>query len=359
MKKKILIIQSVIPHYNVEFFNKFDDDFDLTVAADASTKGTLNNGLLLNYNFKIINIEVKNLFFGFTWSKGLFRHIVNNKFDAIILNSNPRDLSQLILSILKFRKVYSWGMFHRIGKTKFISQIAFFIYSFCSKRVLVYARRGALNLKSLFIDDTKITIIGNGLSIKPKLTELPSTVNGLKILQVVRLSEYKKPDFCILAIKKILEKNPKAKIQFNIIGDGPEHDKIAKKINQLDLLEHVFMHGSIYDENVLEKFFSNSHISIVPTCIGLSAHHSFSYGCPVITDDSLSEQASEFDILQDKYNSIIYKANSIDSLVSCIENIAEDPRLLSDLRYGAYKTASLNNTQSKYENFKIGLKLDD
>lgn len=358
MKKKILIVQPAIPHYNVNFFNSFSDEYSLTVAADTKSDKNLNNGLSLKCKFNIFNLKSKSLVFGFTWNKGLFKYLRRNKFDIIVLNSNPRDLSQLLLAIFNFRKIYSWGMFHRIGKNKLVSQLAFFIYSFCSKKVLVYSRTGALNLRSLFISTSKINIVGNGLSLKPKLSDLPETSSGIKLLQVVRLSNYKKPSFCIDAVDMLLKKNPNAQITFDIVGDGPEYQSLCHKIKKLKLCNYITMHGSIYEEADLERFFTNAHISIVPTCIGLSAHHSFSYGCPVITDNSLSNQASEFDILFNKYNSLIYDENSVESLCDCIETLMINEKLLADLRVGAFNTALQNNTYTKYTNFKKGLQLD-
>ena len=91
---------------------------------------------------------------------------------------------------------------------------------------------------------------------------------------------------------------------------------------------------------------------VVPTCIGLSAHHAMAYGVPVITDDSLNEQASEFDIVHHGLNGLLYKEGSPDSLASQLEKLIDNEPLREQLSKNALITVNdVNSLMSKVNNF--------
>lgn len=79
-------------------------------------------------------------------------------------------------------------------------------------------------------------------------------------------------------------------------------------------------------------------VFVVPTCIGLSAHHAMSYGVPVVTDDSLDSQASEFEIIADGLNSLTYHEGDVASLAEAIGKVTANSAFRSFLSANAIRT---------------------
>ena len=111
------------------------------------------------------------------------------------------------------------------------------------------------------------------------------------------------------------------------------------------------MLGPVYDQDKLAALYNAADITVVPTCIGLTAHQSLSFNVPVITDDSIIHQASEFEILTDGYNARIYKEGNINELAAIIEDLSNDPLLLEALKKNCRASLSKYSMENKVANF--------
>ena len=70
---------------------------------------------------------------------------------------------------------------------------------------------------------------------------------------------------------------------FNIIGKGPEKDRLESFILEHDLAQYVKMIGPIYDDDVLCNYFRDAIICISPDQAGLSVLKSMGYGVAFVT----------------------------------------------------------------------------
>lgn len=368
---RLLVITNLLPHYQIDFFNKLValyPEIELTVVADIKYQGSLNGYKDDNCHFNVINnkmYEKKGLIF----RKGILKVIKENKPDKLIFYANPREISltfiMMYLKVIGF-KFYAHGMFHRVGGQRFVSNVYYRLMGFLAEKLFIYSRKGAEILLTLGIDPKKINIVGtaidetkakyylsqikqahiNELVIKYNLT------NKKVILQVVRLSKIKKPEMLVDVANKILSERDDC--VFILIGDGEQYLALKNKISEYKLDNKVFLLGAIYDELELAHWFSLAKVFVMPTCIGLSAHHAFSYGLPIVTDDNLLEQASEFDILADGLNSVVYKAGNIDSFSKSILTVIDDEDYQAFLSRNALftieKVHSLKNKCFNYYN---------
>ncbi len=84
----------------------------------------------------------------------------------------------------------------------------------------------------------------------------------VKFISVSRLVEKKGLDFAIKAMAKIVNTHPN--VQFTIVGDGPERERLQQLIDQFNLNEHVFLCGWKTQEEVV-ALLDESHIFVLPS----------------------------------------------------------------------------------------------
>lgn len=367
---KIVFVQTVIPSYSVSFFNeimKVNSNIELTILADINKNSILNQFSEKSIKFKVVSLKEKRLS-GLVLRPKLRKILRNINPDVIIYSGNPRELSQLVAmfwSRICKQKFLVWGMFHRIGGPRFISRLYYKTVGHLANMCLPYGRTGGQTLLNLGVDKKKIYPIGTAIDEKRIFTATKALsqieldrflddhdLSGKKIvLQVVRLSRIKKPELLLYAAKKILAY--RNDFHFVIIGKGEMYDEVHMLSKELGVDHAVSFLGSIYEERVLAHWFGIAHCFVIPTCIGLSAHHALSYGVPVVTDNSLDNQATEFEILAHGLNAFIYDEGNIEDLSEKIITAAElDQEYRSIINFNAIKTIKNNaNLESKARNF--------
>jgi len=366
---KIFIIQPLLPKYDIDFFNLLCKKFpqlQITILADIETKNSLNQVDGAEINFALINLK-QTFLKGIVLRPKLFQLLSANKPDLVIFNGNPRDISQIAaLLYCKTRKIrtFVWGMFHRIGGLRSFTK---FYYKYCgivADRCMTYSEVGATTLINLGIAKDKINIVGTAIneSIPLQLSEsiTDAEISGFLeshgllnkkiILQVVRLTEIKKPQLLIQAARKLLKH--REDVIFVLIGDGPLRKKLEDLVDEYAIRESVLFIGALYDEEKLALWYKSAYAFVVPTCIGLSAHHAFSYGLPVITDDSLDNQASESSILYNGLNALLYSEGDIDSLCDKITALIDSAELKNRLSSNAVHTVkNIHSMERKLDQF--------
>lgn len=367
--KKLVVVTNLLPHYQIDFFNRLvevDRSIELTVFADIYCDSMLNNYDEKNCNFDVIHSSVRNLA-GFIFRKTIRKKINEIDPDFLIFYGNPREISLSLLMLyfrLTRRCFYVHGMFHRVGGQTIFSRIYYRFVGLVSNKCFTYSKKGADVLINLGVDYNKIKIIGTAIDEK-KSFDFSSRITDEKlidfkiynnildkkvVLQVVRLSKIKKPDVVIDIAQRLSAL--RSDFVFVLIGGGEMYEEIKEKIRSLELNDFIFLLGPIYDETVLSYWFKSSRMFFMPTCIGLSAHHAFSYSLPIITDDSLLDQASEFDIIAHGLNSITYKAGDLNSLESSILSVLDNDSLHCFLSKNAlYTVKNISSLDNKCRNY--------
>lgn len=354
---KVLIIQPVLPQYDIAFFNevaKTAKHIEFVVLADLQTKNSLNQVGGQALAFELLDLPQREQS-GLVFRPGLMKAIARIGADVVVFNGNPRDVSQLAAMIrmrLAGKRIYVWGMFHRIGGLRPWSKAYYRLAGALADKCLTYTRVGASVLVNLGVPKQKIFEVGTAIDQRIPLAESAAvgagdvarfrTEQGLDgkkvVLQVVRLTTIKKPELLIEAARILAAQRPDAQVV--LIGDGPLRAKLEQMVIEYDLGRHVRFIGALYDEPTLALWYKSAEIFVMPTCIGLSAHHAMCYGVPIITDDSLDNQASEFVVLYDGLNALVYEEGSAASLAARIIDVIEQPALGRFLSANALHTAS-------------------
>ncbi len=77
-----------------------------------------------------------------------------------------------------------------------------------------------------------------------------------------------------------------------------------------------------------------------------------SYGLPVVTDDSLDSQASEFEILAEGLNALTYREGDAHDMARVLDRLVSDQALRQTLSVNARKTIEhTHNLERKTRNF--------
>lgn len=366
---KLVVVQPLLPHYSIAFFNRVVDmhpDVELVLLADIETRETLNQFRPQDCRFAVRHLPSvqRN---GFIFRPGLLRLLQRENADVTVFNANPREVSQLwamFVSRLLGRRLTAWGMFHRIGGPRPVTSAFYRLAGRLADRCLTYTRTGASNLVSLGVPKHKIGIVGTAIDERVPFAERAARTpeeltifrreQGLEgrhiVLQVVRLSRFKRPELLVQAAQILLRQ--RQDLLFVLIGNGDMRQELEEMV-AANGLQHAFRFlGAVYDEAVLSRWYLSADVFVVPTCIGLSAHHAMSYGVPVITDDSLDSQASEFDIIADGLNALTYREGAVGSLADAINRLTTDTGLRSMLAANALHTvAAKHNISNKASNF--------
>lgn len=362
----IVIVQALLPKYSIEFFNSIaKTGVSLTVISDLKSKHSLNQYSDVKCDFNMIHVAEKT-FLGISVRPKLFKELSKLNFDRLILSGNPRDLSQMLVLLWQFMRrkpAYVWGMFHRIGGNRLISELYYRYAGFFSKGCLTYTNRGMNNQVMRGVSYNKIFQIGTAINERKIIAERKlrtfkevndfKVKNGLSgkfvVLQVVRLSAIKSPQILIEAAHIAIKTNPN--LVFVLIGGGDLERSLKELVLELGLNDNFKFIGPLYDEEVLSLWFLCSNVFVVPTCIGLSAHHAMCYGLPIVTDDNYINQASEFEILTDGLNSLLYKSYCAEDLSRVILLLVNDPDYAEFIGNNGYITVSkIHTMENKVSN---------
>lgn len=366
---RLCIIQAVLPLYVISFFNRISELFgniELVVVADLESTDPLNQYRGETLKFEVVHVAYTQ-WGGVVWRKGLLRALRQQQADIVIFSASTRDVSQL-LAMLYYRiskkRFGAWGMFHRIGGPRFMTNAYFQMVGKIASRCLAYSRIGAVNLVGLGVSKSKIGIVGTAIDEKKPYEQLKNRTwqeldrfrreyflaDKYVILQVVRLSRIKRPEILIEAGTVLL--GLRKDLVFVLVGDGEMRTELETLVKARGLQESFRFVGAVYEEEELSLWYLCADAFVVPAFIGLSAHHAMSYGVPVVTDDSLDSQGSEFDILAPGLNSLIYREGDPDDLARVLARLVADDGLRSFLAINARKTIdNVHNLDNKAKSF--------
>ncbi len=98
----------------------------------------------------------------------------------------------------------------------------------------------------------KIVVVGNGVNVE----DYPFSVNKTpcSLIYVGRLTELKRVSSLVESISMVRAIFPEVKL--HIVGDGPKHEEVRRKIEALHLSQNVSMHGYVPEREKIELLSS-------------------------------------------------------------------------------------------------------
>lgn len=100
----------------------------------------------------------------------------------------------------------------------------------------------------------KIVVVGNGVDVE----DYSFSANKIpySLIYIGRLTELKRVSSLIESFSMVRNKFPAAKL--HIVGDGPKHEEVRRRIEELHLSQNVSMHGYLPEGEKIELLSSSA-----------------------------------------------------------------------------------------------------
>lgn len=338
-KINVQIIQPVVPRYRLPLFEALINDERLNVKIMAgmiesggvrSVQPNISN-IDLHHNMKVV---LKKLF----WQENLYLIPELTKGDVLVVNGNIKFLSNYPLIFRAKQKGISvvwWGHGWSSTTTKLSFFIRKYFMKFFADVLLLYTQKEKQMFLKEGFDEAKVFFMNNTIYNKDIKT-IKENINQDELLsfKIQNNLENKK----ILLFVGRLRKTPSTNLglvinalksldddyRLVVIGEGEEKSNFIRLSKELDISNKILFLGAIYEEKELAPWFLIADCFVYPGAIGLSLLHSFSYGLPAVTNDSIAEHGPEVAALEDNVNGKYFKKNDEKSLIEAINAVTNN-----------------------------------
>jgi glycosyltransferase involved in cell wall biosynthesis len=340
MKPKVLLLQAILSSYRVPIYEIISQNIDLTVAY------THKNECSENVVFKIMKLDF-NIIGGVVFIKRGFKKICS-QYDVVIFMADLHFFSYCSLPFISRKyKVIPWTIGIRssytlrydVNRKKGIVDKLYGKILNKSDAIIFYGKE-PIKFWENRVNKNKIFIAHNTVEVFEKVEDTGSEKNSVLFIGTLYKEKriYELID-AFIEVKKKCDTNEF--FQLDIIGNGDEYENINDLIERHGLSDYILLHGPIYDEQLLAKYFSKSLICVSPDQAGLSVLKSMGYGVPYVTRINAITGGERFNII-DKYNGLFY-CNQ-EELVSIIEDVYKNPERFIAMGKNAYNYYHSNST---------------
>lgn len=340
MKTKVLLLQETLSAYRIPVYRIIAKDVDLTVAF------TVDNKCTEEVPFDIIALEYKKIGGIFFIKNGFIE--MCSQFDVVIFLADLHYFSYCYLPfIARNFKVIPWTVGIRASytlrydvnrKKDFIDWLYGNILN--KSDAIIFYMKEPLKFWKNSLNKDKIFIAHNTVEVLEKENNSYEEKNN--ILFVGTLYKEKKIYELIEAFIQVKDnRDANNFLRLEIIGEGAEYENIKNLIELHGLSSSILLHGPIYEERLLVKYFSQALVCISTDQAGLSVLKSMGYGVPYISRANAITGGELFNII-DNYNGLLYRHH--EELVSIIEDIYKNPKRYIVMGNNAYNYYHTNST---------------
>jgi len=321
--KKVVIIQRVLPHYRIPFFEKLaqvlaENNIELLVVYGQHRKNTVPKSVDVDRPWAL---KIKNYYFFSESNEVIWQPCLLKALNAdlvIIEQANRLLINYLFLLTRKLikPKIALWGHgknFQSVNPNGFLETWK----KWLSKQVdwwFAYTQTSADLVKDIGFPVNKTTVIQNAIcteslqlarkAITKAQSDSLKKQLGINTVNVAifcgGMYEQKKMCFLINACKNIREKVNDFHMIF--IGAGPEAELVANFSTENNWVHYV---GEKHNIDVV-PYFAISKLMLMPGLVGLSVVDSFVLEVPIVSTD-IPIHSPEFSYLEDGINANIVK----------------------------------------------------
>jgi len=170
-------------------------------------------------------------------------------------------------------------------------------------------------------------------------------------LTVSRLVSIKNIPLQLLALKELIKSQPQAELW--IVGDGPERNKIIKKINQLGLNSHVKMLG-YKNRQELDVIYRSADVFVLTSFAEgwpITVMEAARYGLPIL----MTDVGSAGELIINKKSGLVVPVNDSVALAAAMRSLSIDSILCRDIGQGALAAVNAMPDKGKIlELYKAG-----
>jgi glycosyltransferase involved in cell wall biosynthesis len=354
LPRRVGIQQRVLPAYRAAFFDSLAHSLPGVLSVFAGSPGPREGipqaGSLRSA--KWVKAENRLLGFGklsFVWQKGWREWITAEDPEALILEANPRYLSNYFLRRdmrSRAKPVIGWSL----GPARAAGIASGFLRSYYAAfaAIVVYSRNGADGFRSLGIESERIFVAPNAvesataemLQARPGIRETARAELGLDgrpvVLFVGRLQPRKRVD----SLLRVCGRMGNA-CQLLIVGDGADRIRL-EGIAARSFPSAKFL-GDLRGE-ALGKCFLAADMFILPGTGGLALQEAMSYGKPVAAAEADGSQA---DLIREGENGWLLPPGDGEALFQTLQQALGDPRRLAEMGAASRRIVKETATMEK------------
>lgn len=328
MRKNIAVIQSLVPHYRLEFFNILKEHVDsCSVYTYAPIEKYAKNSNLQKRDFII---PIKSILLKGFWIYSPWK-LLNKKHNIIVAYLNFSHIVSWFLLLTKVfhkKKIILWG--HGISvkrylkeekhpdwKLKLMIRLADGVWLYMDKETKLWKKHFP-NKPIVSLDNT-LSGTEEMVSYTPNLSKTELKIKyGIKESTILIFcarfeSNNRRTDLLIDVITRLDNK----KFGFIIIGSGCDKPDFSSFANVYDF-------GALYETSVKQELFFIADIYFQPGWCGLSIVEAMAYGKPIFTfaRTEYIKQCVEYSYIKDGINGKTFK--DIEDCTNYLETISTD-----------------------------------
>lgn len=330
-KKRVLLIQTGVPHYRMPIFNELASRVELTVMYE---KGDVPK----EAEFQTIKVDTFKARFRFH-KLNILR--IAKKYDVVIMMLDGSYFTTRLLCYLRGKTaLILWGIGVSAGyQVRFdedpvvVEAYARWIKKadaalfYSSYPIARYTEKG-ISADKLFVADNTVAVLPFEACERNEILFIGSLYKAKKIFEL--LQGYANA-YC---------QNP-AVPPLTIVGDGEEYENVKAWIAANDLTDKITLAGAIFDDAILKNYFARALMCISPDQAGLSVLKSFGYGVPFITHKDAITGGERLNI-EDGVNGLLF--DSFDEIPEIIKECADFPDHYIEMGKNAKKYYDENRT---------------
>jgi len=325
----ILLQNPILPHYRLPFFQRLSaaPGVELHLAYGQSQPQSALESLTDPENLNVHLLH--NSYLGnpppiITLQMGFPSLIRKVRPDVVIASYDPRFLTNLV-GYYAARKLgikwIWWG--HGIRPRDRYH----FIYKKMAKMadaVILYSGPAADKMAQIGIPREKLFVAWNAIDtaeIEQCRRAVPFE-RRFRVLYIGRLIPEKKVDLLIRGFAAAMSRLPD-ETKLTIIGNGIEEGKLKSLVSYLRIESNVELPGQLTSQDQLAPYFNSSYVSVSPGYMGLSGIHSLAYGVPILVANK-EPHSPEIAILEEDKNGCYFAANSANDLAHHLIELSDN-----------------------------------
>ena len=173
-----------------------------------------------------------------------------------------------------------------------------------------------------------VSIVPNGVHVNQGAARVLDTAAGnLRVIFVGRLIPLKRVGRLIAAVAETVG------VTLEIVGSGPETERLQIETDMLDVRDRVTFHGDVPHERVLRLVSGADVLALASDIEGLPhvALEAFATGTPVVSP----AVGGVGEVLCDGHNGLVLPDTEVPTIASALARLRDDEHLRRDLRRGA------------------------
>lgn len=349
----VQIVQPLVPHYRVPFFEGIARLEQLRVRLSVSPEVS---GMPPSLPVKGAHVEARHFHREMLgnraiWQRGLTLDPTLKRGDVLVIDGNPRYLSNVPLLLAARRRgvaIVWWG--HGWSATSNITRTRIRLKMMhVADVVLLYTDAERDDLIARGFDPARVFALNNAVDdarIDAAVRAWPAErlaafrdeheLRDRKVLLFcgrLRETPPTELDVALRALAQLVARSPEYLLA--IVGEGPGVTKLHGLAASLGVFGHTKWLGAIYDEAALAPWFMSAQCFVYPGPIGLSLIQALGYGLPVLTHENRREHNPEIAALVEGVTGLTFPRGDDRALAARIESLCTDDLLRARMSQAA------------------------